>query len=81
MRYALITGLLTVAYVGLVLLATQAFAFHTPVAVAASTLTAVLFNLPRRRLQRAALPVVAQTGLVLASPAPAGPGPDAFGVG
>ena len=48
------TGLLTVAYLGLVLLATQVFAFHTPVAVAASTLTAaVLLNLPRRRLQRA----------------------------
>jgi hypothetical protein len=32
---------------GLVLLATQVFSFHTPVAVAASTLTAaVLFNLP-----------------------------------
>jgi hypothetical protein len=32
----------------------QVFAFHTPVAVAASTLTAAaLFNLPRRRLQRA----------------------------
>ena len=54
MRYTLITGLLTVAYVGLVLLATQVFAFHTSVTVAASTLTAaVLFNLPRRRLQRA----------------------------
>ena len=48
------TGLVTVAYAGLVLLATQMFSFHTPVAVAASTLTAaVLFNLPRRRLQRA----------------------------
>jgi hypothetical protein len=48
MRYALMTGLLTVAYAGLVLLATQMFRFHTPVAVAASTLTAaVLFNLPR----------------------------------
>ena len=48
------TGLLTVAYAGLVLLATQVFRFHTPVVVAASTLTAaVLFNLPRRRLQRA----------------------------
>ena len=47
------TGLLTVAYLGLVLLATQVFAFHTPVAVAAATLTAaVLFN-PPRRLQRA----------------------------
>jgi len=28
------TGLLTVAYAGLVLLATQVFSFHTPVAVA-----------------------------------------------
>jgi hypothetical protein len=54
MRYALMTGLLTVAYAGLVLLATQVFRFHTPVAVAASTLiAAVLFNLPRRRLQQA----------------------------
>ena len=53
MRYALITGLLTVAYVGLILLVAQVFRFHTPVAVAASTLmAAVLFNLPRRRLQR-----------------------------
>ena len=41
------TGLLTVAYLGLVLLATQVFAFHTVTA-------AVLFNLPRRRLQQAA---------------------------
>jgi hypothetical protein len=50
MRY----GLLTVAYAVLVLLATQVFRFHTPVGLAASTLTAaVLFNLPRRRLQRA----------------------------
>ncbi len=48
------TGLLTVAYAGLVLLATQMFRFHTPAAVAAATLTAaVLFNLPRRRLQQA----------------------------
>jgi hypothetical protein len=48
------TGLLTVAYAGLVLLVTQVFRFHTPVALAASTLiAAVLFNLPRRRLQRA----------------------------
>jgi hypothetical protein len=54
MRYALMTGLLTAAYAGLVLLATQVFRFHTPVAVAASTLiAAVLFNLPRRRLQQA----------------------------
>jgi len=48
------TGLLTVAYAGLALLATQLFSFHTPLAVAAATLTAaLLFNLPRRRLQRA----------------------------
>ena len=48
------TGLLTVAYAGLVLLVIQMFAFHTPVAVAAATLiAALLFNLPRRRLQRA----------------------------
>ncbi len=48
------TGLLTVAYVALVLLATQVMAFHTPVAVAAATgVAALLFNLPRRRLQRA----------------------------
>lgn len=54
MRYVLITGLLTMAYLALVLLATQVFAFHTPAAVAAATVTAaVLFNLPRRRLQRA----------------------------
>jgi hypothetical protein len=54
MRYALMTGVLTAAYAGLVLLAVQVFRFHGPVAVAAATLTAaVLFNLPRRRLQRA----------------------------
>jgi predicted PurR-regulated permease PerM len=54
MRYALMTGLLTVAYAVLVLLATQVFNLHTPLAEAAWALTAaVLFNLPRRRLQRA----------------------------
>jgi hypothetical protein len=43
-----------VAYAGLVLLATQVLRFHTPAAAVAATLTAaVLFNLPRRRLQRA----------------------------
>jgi len=48
------TGLLTVAYAALVLLATQVVRFDTPVALVAGTLTAaVLFNLPRRRLQRA----------------------------
>jgi hypothetical protein len=54
MRYILITGLLTAVYVALVVLPTQVLAFHTPVAVAASTVAAaLLFNLPRRRLQRA----------------------------
>ena len=48
------TALLTMAYAGLVLLATPMLTFDTPVAAAASALTAaVLFNLPRRRLQRA----------------------------
>jgi len=48
------TGLLTLAYVALVVLATQVLAFHTPVALAAAALAAAaLFNLPRRRLQRA----------------------------
>jgi len=48
------TGLLTLAYVALVLLAIQVLAFHSPVAVAAFTVVAaLLFNLPRRRLQRA----------------------------
>jgi hypothetical protein len=48
------TGLLTLAYVALVLLATQVLRFQTPVAVAAATVAAaLLFNLPRRRLQRA----------------------------
>jgi hypothetical protein len=50
----LITGLLTAVYVVLVVLATQVLRFQTPVAVAAATVAAaLLFNLPRRRLQRA----------------------------
>jgi membrane-associated phospholipid phosphatase len=54
MRYVFMTALLTLAYVALVLLATQVLGFHTPVAVAAGTVAAaLLFNLPRRRLQRA----------------------------
>jgi hypothetical protein len=53
MRYILLTGLLTLVYVALVVLATQLFTFHTPVAVAAATVAgALVFNLPRRRLQR-----------------------------
>lgn len=48
------TGLLTAAYVALVVLATQMLAFHTPVALAVTTVAAaLLFNLPRRRLQQA----------------------------
>ena len=53
MRYVFLTGLLTLVYVALVVLATQVMAFHTPVAVAAATVAAaLLFNLPRRRVQR-----------------------------
>jgi hypothetical protein len=36
---------------------------------------------PQRGTQISALPVVAQPGLVLASPAPTGPGPDPLGIG
>ena len=54
MRYVFLTGLVTLVYVALVVLATQVMAFHTPVAVAAATVAAaLLFNLPRRYLQRA----------------------------
>jgi hypothetical protein len=52
--YAIVTGLLIGVYAGLVLLTTQVFRVHTPVAVAASTLAAAaLFNPLRRRVQRA----------------------------
>jgi len=51
--YAIVTGLLVGVYAGLVLLATHLLRFHTPVAVAAATLTAAaLFNPVRRRVQR-----------------------------
>jgi hypothetical protein len=54
MRYILLTGLLTLVYIALVVLATQVLALQTPVAVAAVTMAAALvFNLPRRHLQRA----------------------------
>ena len=54
MRYTLITGLLTLVYAALVLLTIQVLRFQTPLAVAAATVVAaLLFNLPRRRLQRA----------------------------
>jgi hypothetical protein len=53
LAYAIVTGLLIGVYAGLVLLSTQVFRFHTPVAVAASTLAAAaLFNPLRRRVQQ-----------------------------
>ena len=52
--YAILTGLLVGLYAGLVLLATEVLRFHTPVAVALSTLAAAaLFSPLRRRVQRA----------------------------
>ncbi len=53
LAYAIVTGLLIGVYTGLVLLATQVFRFHAPVAVAASTLAAAaLFTPLRSRVQR-----------------------------
>ena len=53
LAYAIVTGLLVGIYAGLVLLATEVFRFHPPVAVAAATLaSAALFNPVRRRVQR-----------------------------
>jgi hypothetical protein len=53
LAYAIVTGLLVGLYAGLVLLTTQVFQIHTPVAVAASTLAAAaLFHPLRRRVQR-----------------------------
>ena len=53
LAYAIVTGLLVGLYAGLVLLATRILSFHTPVAVAASTLAAAaLFSPMRVRVQR-----------------------------
>jgi len=54
MRYIFLTGLLTLVYVALVVLATRVLRFQTPAILAAVTVVAaLLFNLPRRYLQRA----------------------------
>jgi hypothetical protein len=51
--YAIVTGVLGGVYAGLVLLATQVFGVHTPVAVAVATLAAAaLFSPVRHRVQR-----------------------------
>ena len=53
LAYTIVTGLLAGLYAGLVLLATRVLSFSSPVAVAASTLTAAaLFSPLRRRVQR-----------------------------
>jgi hypothetical protein len=53
LAYAIVTGLLAGLYAGLVLLATRVLSFHTPVAVAASTLAAAalsaILEIPRCR--------------------------------
>jgi len=52
LAYTIVTGLLVGVYAGLVLLATRVLSFHTPIAVAASTLAAAaLFNPLRQRVQ------------------------------
>jgi len=52
LSYAIVTGLVVAVYVGVITLTTKALGFHTPIAVAASTLAAVaLFNPLRVRVQ------------------------------
>ena len=51
--YTIVTGVLVGTYAGLVLLATEVFHLHKPMAVAAATLAAAaLFSPVRRRVQR-----------------------------
>ena len=53
LAYAIVTGTLAGVYAGLVVLATQVFRVHAPVAVAAATLAAAaLFSPVRRRVQQ-----------------------------
>ena len=53
LSYAIVTGLVVAVYVGVITLASKALGFHTPIAVATSTLAAVaLFNPLRVRVQR-----------------------------
>ena len=53
LAYAVVTGLVVGAYVGIITLVTRVLGFSSPVAVAASTLAAVaLFNPLRVRVQR-----------------------------
>ena len=53
LAYAVVTGLVVGAYVGIITLVTRVLGFSSPVAVAASTLAAVaLFNPVRVRVQR-----------------------------
>ena len=53
LSYALVTGLVVGAYVGIITITTKVLAFSSSVSVAASTLAAVaLFNPVRKRIQR-----------------------------
>jgi hypothetical protein len=71
LAYAVVTGLLIGVYAGLVLLATQVLSFRTPVAVAASTLTAAaLFNPLRSRVQRAVDRRFNRAGMTPTRPSP-----------